>query len=64
MDMFHDDLIGNYYSNPLEVANGIDDDNNGYIGDIIGYDFADNDNDPHAEIEKTSLLNHDTHMGE
>src|SRR5690606_14977192 len=26
--------------------NGIDDDNNGYIDDLVGWDFAENDNDP------------------
>lgn len=28
-------------------SNGIDDDGNGYVDDIIGWDFANNDNDPY-----------------
>jgi len=33
---------GNIWVNPGEIpANGIDDDNNGYVDDVIGYDFVD-----------------------
>ena len=35
------------WKNPKEVqSNGIDDDKNGYVDDIIGWDFLDNDNRP------------------
>jgi subtilisin family serine protease len=38
----HPDLQGNIYTNPLEIPNnGIDDDNNGYIDDYMGWDFVD-----------------------
>lgn len=40
VDYLHEDLAANMWHNPLEVANGIDDDNNGYVDDIFGYDFA------------------------
>lgn len=47
VDYNHEDLIANRWQNPLEIPdNGIDDDNNGYIDDVFGYDFANNDNDP------------------
>ena len=37
----------NIWRNPKEIPdNGIDDDNNGYIDDIHGWDFYDNDNNP------------------
>ena len=40
----HPDLAGNMWSNPGEIpGNGIDDDNNGWIDDVHGYDFADGD---------------------
>jgi len=43
----HEDLIGNIWSNPDEIPdNGIDEGTNGYIDDIRGWDFVDNDNDP------------------
>lgn len=63
MDVFHEDLVGNYFVNPNETEDGIDNDGNGYIDDIRGYDFADDDNDPHAETDINSTLNHGTHVG-
>jgi subtilisin family serine protease len=43
----HPDLDRNIWVNRDEIANnGIDDDRNGYIDDIRGWDFASNDNDP------------------
>ncbi|WP_372753597.1 fibronectin type III domain-containing protein [Labilibaculum sp.] len=42
IDFDHLDLAANMWVNPGEIAgNGIDDDNNGYIDDIYGYNFAD-----------------------
>ncbi len=47
VDYTHPDLATNIWTNPGEIAgNGIDDDGNGYIDDIHGYDFVNNDNDP------------------
>jgi subtilisin family serine protease len=43
----HPDLAANMWQNPGEIPNnGIDDDGNGYIDDVYGWDFANNDNDP------------------
>lgn len=51
VDYNHIDLANNIWTNPGEIAgNGIDDDGNGYIDDIHGYDFADSDSDPMDEI--------------
>src|SRR5262249_20871182 len=37
----------NIWSNPREIAgNGVDDDKNGYVDDIMGWDFVDRDNRP------------------
>jgi subtilisin family serine protease len=45
-DIGHEDIAGHVYTNPGEIAgNGIDDDNNGYIDDVHGWDFGDGDND-------------------
>lgn len=42
VDVDHPDLAGNMWVNPGEISgNGIDDDNNGFIDDIHGYNFAD-----------------------
>lgn len=46
-DYNHADLAANIWSNTREVAgNRIDDDGNGYVDDIRGWDFANNDNNP------------------
>ncbi len=45
----HEDLFPNMWRNPGEIPNGRDDDGNGYIDDIYGYDFADQDPDPMDE---------------
>ncbi len=47
VDYTHPDLAANMWVNPGEIpANGIDDDGNGYIDDVHGYDFVNNDGDP------------------
>ena len=46
-DYYHEDLSTNMWTNSGETpGNGIDDDGNGYIDDIRGWDFANDDNDP------------------
>lgn len=41
----HEDLAANAGVNPGEVAgNGVDDDNNGLVDDVYGWDFANSDN--------------------
>ena len=43
----HPDLANNMWVNPGEIAgNGIDDDGNGFVDDIHGYDFSFDDGDP------------------
>lgn len=57
LDYNHPDIVGNVWTNPGETAgNGIDDDNNGYIDDTRGWDFANNDNNPFDDN------NHGTHV--
>lgn len=51
VDYTHPDLAANIWTNELEL-NGqpdVDDDGNGYIDDIHGYDFYDDDGDPMDE---------------
>jgi subtilisin family serine protease len=46
----HEDLAGNMWQNPGEIAgNGIDDDRNGYIDDLHGVDEFANDGNPMDE---------------
>ncbi len=51
VDYNHEDLKENMWRNPGESGdgkenNGIDDDGNGFIDDVYGWDFAADDNDP------------------
>ncbi len=56
----HEDLAGNIWTNPGESGldatghpketNGIDDDKNGYVDDVMGWDFAFDDPDPDCYI--------------
>ena len=69
VDYTHEDLIPNMWRNPKEIPdNNIDDDNNGFIDDVVGWDFLDNDNKPFdlAAKDLGELLNggnpgHGTH---
>ena len=48
VDYTHEDLLPNLWRNVKEIPNnGIDDDGNGYIDDMIGWDFVSNDNKPY-----------------
>lgn len=43
----HPDLQGNLWSNPDEIPdNGIDDDGNGFVDDVRGWNFSTDSNDP------------------
>lgn len=69
----HPDLIDNIWKNPLEYggAEGIDDDGNGWIDDIYGWDTVNNDgrmwfndieNDLHAVTEAVGERQHGSQM--
>ncbi len=64
VDINHPDLKANLWVNPGEIPNnGIDDDQNGFVDDIHGYDVADKDNNP-APPSKAfyDLFSHGTHV--
>lgn len=43
IDLTHPDLAANVWTNPGEIAgNGVDDDRNGFVDDIHGWNFVDN----------------------
>ena len=47
VDYLHPDLADNIWVNQGEIPNnGIDDDDNGYVDDVHGYDFFNEDGDP------------------
>lgn len=51
-DTFHPDLAQNVWKNTDEIPdNSIDDDANGYIDDVWGWDFVGQDNDPRPTVD-------------
>ncbi len=47
LDYFHPDLNKqNVWRNTKETENGVDDDGNGYVDDLIGWNFIDDNNNP------------------
>jgi len=44
----HEELKDRWYANPREQVNNIDDDGNGLVDDVRGWDFAHADNSPQA----------------
>ena len=57
MQLNHGDLAGNLWTNPGEIAgNGIDDDDDGYVDDVHGWDFVGDDNLPNDDF------GHGTHV--
>ncbi len=47
VDYEHPDLSDNIWTSPGEIPNNaMDDDGNGYVDDVHGYDFVDDDGDP------------------
>ncbi len=50
VDLTHSDLQGAFWINEDEIPeNGVDDDANGYVDDVTGWDFQDGDNLPQDE---------------
>lgn len=57
VDRAHPELQGNIWTNPGEIpGNGIDDDGNGYIDDVHGWNFAGD------TAETTDMHGHGTHV--
>ena len=56
LDATHPDIAANVWTNPGEIINGVDDDGNGYVDDVKGWDFAYGDNDI------TDRFGHGTHV--
>jgi parallel beta-helix repeat protein len=56
----HPDIAANVWKNPNETVDGIDNDGNGFVDDVRGWDFVDNDNDP-MELSEDPSVCHGTH---
>lgn len=56
VDIGHADLQGQFWTNPDEIPdNGVDDDKNGYIDDMIGWNFLGNQKGQNIKRETTEL---------
>lgn len=54
-DIWHDDLKDNIWHNPYEIAdNKIDDDDNGFVDDVNGWNFIENNNNVRPSVLDTS----------
>ena len=62
IQLTHPDLDANVWSNPFDTANGSDDDGNGYVDDVNGWDFANGDNTVYDGGKRGSLDDHGTHV--
>ncbi|HET8945499.1 MAG TPA: S8 family serine peptidase, partial [Candidatus Polarisedimenticolia bacterium] len=57
IDLDHPDLASNLWTNPDEIpGNQVDDDGNGLVDDVHGWDFVNEDDDPHDDV------GHGTHV--
>ncbi len=69
-DPDHEDLVSKYWQNQAEAAgqDDVDDDGNGYVDDVYGWDFHEGDNGPDArpgpdEPYFPGKVSHGTHVG-
>lgn len=58
----HPDLSANIWTNPFDPADGIDNDGNGYVDDVNGWDFDGNNNTIYDGGTKGNLDDHGTHV--
>lgn len=64
VDYNHPDLSENMWTNPEEIPdNGVDDDGNGYVDDVFGWDFVgDGDDNDTDDNDPMDLNGHGTHV--
>ncbi|MDF7812941.1 S8 family peptidase [Hymenobacter sp. YC55] len=58
----HPDLAGQIWTNPYDAADGVDNDGNGYVDDIHGWDFDGNNNSIYDGTTRGSADDHGTHV--
>ncbi len=64
VDVTHPDLTGNIWTNTAEIpGNGIDDDGNGFVDDVFGYDFVGPSyQNPTPDNNPADVHGHGTHV--
>jgi subtilisin family serine protease len=58
----HPDLDAQIWNNPFDLPDGVDNDGNGYVDDIHGWDFDGNNNTIYDGGPRGSLDDHGTHV--
>ncbi|NDK56725.1 S8 family serine peptidase [Pontibacter sp. BT213] len=58
----HPDLAANVWTNPYDPVDGVDNDGNGYVDDVHGWDFDGNNNEVYDGGSRGSLDDHGTHV--
>ena len=58
----HPDLDGQVWTNPYDAADGVDNDGNGYVDDVHGWDFDGNNNTIYDGGNSGGLDDHGTHV--
>ena len=60
----HEDLRDHIWRNPKEIPNNrIDDDNNGFIDDVVGWNFQDNNKYSYSHMNALPVFNRDPNTG-
>lgn len=63
IDFNHPDLASNIWTNPFDPVDGLDNDGNGYVDDVHGWDFFQNNNSVYDGAPgNTSVDAHGTHV--
>jgi subtilisin family serine protease len=62
IDFNHPDLSANIWTNPFDPVDGVDNDNNGFIDDVHGWDFFSNNNSVFDGGPGSSVDSHGTHV--
>jgi subtilisin family serine protease len=58
----HPDLDANVWTNPFDPVNGVDNDGNGYVDDVHGWDFTGNNNSVYDGGKSGNKDDHGTHV--
>jgi thermitase len=64
IDLNHPDLASNIWSNPFDPIDGIDNDGNGFVDDVHGWDFSQHNNSIYdGSLIDSTTDSHGTHVG-
>jgi thermitase len=62
IDINHPDLAANIWTNPFDPADGVDNDNNGFVDDVHGWDFFGDNNGVFDGGPGSVIDSHGTHV--